>query len=59
MRPDNIALHHSARTKSTGQTRAEYASALTRPARKGYPRVLWLVMAIGFVVAIAAGKDWI
>lgn len=59
MRPDLIALHHSCRAKPTGQTRAEYASAVTRPARRPYPRVLWLVMAIGFVVAIAAGKDWI
>lgn len=37
----------------------EYSNPIEPPERPRYPRVLWLVMAIGFVVALVAGKDWI
>lgn len=33
----------------------DYACALERPARSPLPRVLWLVIGVGFLVALLAG----
>ena len=37
----------------------EYANPIEPPERSCYPLLLWLALVLGFVVAIAAGKDWI
>lgn len=34
----------------------DYSCPLERPAPRPYPRVLWVVMAIGFIAAIVAAR---